>query len=231
MSLIVHCAYQNPINGGILPAVPQVAQSPRLAPAQGDHVFGDVVGVVGNALTEIFGGGVNWQNRMRAYNANLAAQWTGLTQVDLGHTGAHPPVVARQGAPEVDRHAHMFGGYGNRLQWYWCEVVCAGFQGGIEDRRVGGKTQAWKNQVMGAFDEVINNLVDETALRAYIANPGQTRQADPNSVLHTPVSLARATAIANGLNGPGKARIQQILGNTNPCATPSWACWTVSRQW
>ncbi|WP_434634963.1 hypothetical protein [Chromobacterium sp. CV08] len=215
MSIIARCTYPNPINNGALPPVPRPQDAPSLAPAQGDHVFGDVIGVIDNALAAVFGGGAVWRQRMRAYSVPLDEAWAGLAQLDLGHSGANQPLVARRGAAERDRHAHMFGGYSGRLQWQWCEIICAGFPagGGGEDRRIGGRTKAWRSEVLKALDDVLDNLVDDTALRAYIANPGQERQANPATVFHDALSLARAQAVTAGLNGPGKARIEQVLRN------------------
>lgn len=209
MPIIPNCNQPNPM-GAALPAAPVAAAAPNLAPAQGDHVFGDVVGVIGNALAAVFGGGANWPQRMAAYNATLAELWNGLTQVDLGHAAHGAPVVARAGAPEQDQHAHMFGGYANRLQWQIAEIVCAGYANGAEVRRVGGATTAWRNAVLGALDDLLTVLVDDTALRAYIPNPNAIRQAAAG-VVHPPISLATATATAAALNGPGRANVQAIL--------------------
>jgi hypothetical protein len=131
MPLLAGCQYPNPV-AAALPVPPVAGAAPNLAPAQGDHVFGDVIGTIGTALQLIFGGGANWNNRMRAYSPILEVLWDGLANANFGH-GGHAPTVARHGAPEPDEHAHVFGGYAVRLQWTLCEFVCTGFlPGGVE---------------------------------------------------------------------------------------------------
>jgi hypothetical protein len=208
MPLITGCAYNNPI-ALACPGVPAAAGAPALAPGQGDHLFGDVLGSIETAFQSIFGGGALWTTRMRNYNPTLHSVWTGLGTVDFGH-GALPPVVQRNGAPEPDQHSHVFGGYSLRLQWQFCEIVCTGFAPG-EVRRIGGATKAWKTAVLTSFDDLMNNLVDSTALAFYIATPNAIRQANPAVVNHSTLSLANAVAYTNGHNGPGKAQVQGIL--------------------
>jgi hypothetical protein len=209
MPLITPCPYNNPL---VFPEIPMAAGALNLAPAQGDHVFGDVVGAIGTALMYIFGGGQNLPKRMSAYNSTLARLWNGLSQVNLGHAGAGAPVVMRTGPPERDQHAHMFGGYANRLQWQLREIVCTGFAtNGAEVRSIGGSTVAWRTQVLAALDALLNNLVDTTAINAYITAPNTIRQADPKTVVHAPMSLAKAVTVANATNGPGQANVKAIL--------------------
>lgn len=209
MPLIQECIYQNPVAAALAPA-PVAGAAPALAPAQGDHLFGDVVGTIETALQLIFGGGALWRNRMQTYNSTLRTIWDGLGTVDLGH-GANPPIVQRNGAAEPDEHSHMFGGYSVRLQWNLCEVVCAGFVNQAETRRVGGSVRAWKSNVLSSFDDLMNHLVDSTALAFYIATPNQIRQANAGVVRHAPMSLANAIVFTNGHNGPGKARVARVL--------------------
>ena len=210
MPLLKEVGVQNPV-GVALPPVPTAAGAPRLAPAQGDHVFGDVVGTLNTALQTIFGGGANWQTRMRNYNPTLATLWQGLSSVDFGHHGGNVPVTSRAGVPEPDEHSHMFGGYSHRLQWHLCEIVCLGFGPTGEKRKIGGATAAWKRNVLTSFDDLMNNLVDQTALNFYIASPNATRQANAATVRHPTLSLASARTYANQTNGPGKGRVVQVV--------------------
>src|SRR3954454_5986931 len=88
MPPIQGCAYPNPV-AAALPALPLANAAPPLAPNQGDHIFGDVIGVIETAMQNIFGGGQLWRARMQNYNAVLRTVWDGLDQVDFGH-GALP---------------------------------------------------------------------------------------------------------------------------------------------
>lgn len=212
MPLIRNSPYNNPI-ALALPAAPNPALAVNLAPAQGDHLFGDVLGTIETALQNIFGGGAAWTARMSAYNATMRTVWDGMQLVDYGH-GALPPVVNRAGATEPDEHAHVFGGYSQRLQWQLCEIVSTGFNPppiGGEVRSIGGYSRAWKNSVLENLDELLAHLVDDTALRFYIATPNAIRAAAPLAVRHVAVSLAAANAYAAAHAGPGRARVQAVL--------------------
>ncbi|MEA1648356.1 hypothetical protein UAJ10_04905 [Nitrospirillum sp. BR 11164] len=210
MPLVPNCTFAHP-QGAQIPAEPAPNAAPPLAPMQGDHVFGDVVGVIRNALSDIFGGGAVWPTRMANYSGVLAEVWNGLSSVDLGHANIGAPVVTRAGLPEQDQHAHMFGGYASRLRWCLAEVVCAGHVGGVEDRRIGGVTTRWRGEVLQALDDVLRHLVDETALLAYIRAPHATRQAAPATVVHRAIALGEATTRAGETAGPGQAQVQAIL--------------------
>lgn len=88
--------------------------------------------------------------------------------------------------------------------------MCTGFAPG-EVRRIGGATRAWKNTVLGSFEELMNNLVDRTAIAFYISTPNAIRAANPGAVRHEPMSLANATLYAANHHGPGKNRVTQVL--------------------
>ena len=88
MPLLSGCAYVNPF-GQMLPDAPAAQDAGALAPMQGDHLFGDVIGSIETALMRIFGGGALWSTRMDSFNATLHTIWVGLGNVDLGH-GALP---------------------------------------------------------------------------------------------------------------------------------------------
>ncbi|MEC4590881.1 MULTISPECIES: hypothetical protein [Nitrospirillum] len=210
MPLISNCTFANP-QGAQIPAEPAPTAAPPLAPMQGDHVFGDVVGVVRNALSDIFGGGAVWPTRMANYSGMLAEVWNGLSSIDLGHANTGAPVVTRTGLPEQDQHAHMFGGYASRLRWHLAEVVCAGHAHGGEERRIGGVTTRWRGEVLHALDDVLRHLVDETALLAYIRAPNATRQAAPGTIVHRAIPLDEAITLAGRTAGPGQAQVQAIL--------------------
>lgn len=210
MPLITGCGFNNPI-AAAFPSRPLAAAADRLAPAQGDHLFGDVLGSVETALQSIFGGGAVWPTRMQHYSPTLHSVWTGLDAVDLGHA-ANPPIVQRTGAAEPDEHAYVFGGYSRRLQWQLCEIVCTGFAAS-EMRSIGGATRSWKTAVLNSFDDVMNHLVDSTALHFYIATPHGIRQANASTVNHTPISLAEAVVYASRHAGPGQRDVLRVLSN------------------
>ncbi|NHZ90019.1 hypothetical protein F2P45_13490 [Massilia sp. CCM 8733] len=219
MPLIRHNTFRNPSNGGGLPNVPLANAAGSLAPAQGDHLFGDIMGAIGTAMQHIFGGGALWQQRLQAYDSVLASLWRELNGVDLGHS-ATPPIVQRTGAPEPDEHSHMFGGYSARLQWRLCEIVCTGFEAGVESRKIGGATHAWKRAVLADFDNLMDHLVDSDALAFYLVTPTAERRANPANVRHTAISLAAATTYIRDLRGNGnaaatraRANVSQVLGN------------------
>ena len=220
MPIMTGCPYNNPV-AAVDPAAPVAAGAPNLAPAQGDHVFGNVIGMIQTALQNTFGGGAAWTTRFRNYNSTAHTQWQTLAGLDLGHVhGAGQPLVGRAGPTEPDQHAHMFGGHARRFQWTFCEIVCTGFGGGGagEYRLVGETTRRltrqWQTDVLARYDTVVNHLVDGTALTAYLANPGQIRQAqNPPTVVHPAISLAAATAQAGGARGVAAVRITAVCGN------------------
>lgn len=213
MPLLATCTFKNPINNGVAPPVPDALLAPSLAPGQGDHVFGDVIGMVETALQEIIGGGAMMSTRFRDFNQTAFIQWQTFTQYDLGHVAATQPIVQRNGLAEPDRHAHVFGGYAQRFQWSFCEVVCTGFYAGQETRSVGGGTRAWRRIVMSRFDDVLDRLVDQTALTAYLAAPYAIRQANAGAVTHPVISLQAALQQAHASQGQGRNRILAICAN------------------
>lgn len=213
MPLLQGCQFANPINNGQPPAVPAPIQAPQLAPNQGDHVFGDVIGMVETSLQNIFGGGQEWRHRFERYSQPAYEQWQAFNRFDLGH-GQNPPVVQRNGLAEPDEHAHIFGGYSQRFQWSFCEIVCAGYIVNQESRQIGGGSRAWRTSVMSRFDDVLTRSVDHTALTAYLQNPGQIREVNQQTVSrHPAISWQEAREIANTSNGLGMARILLICNN------------------
>lgn len=211
MPLIPGCTFENP-SGARLPGPPIAKQAPSLAPIQGDHLFGDVLGAIGTSLQMIFGGGAIWLTRMQNYYPTMVNLWDDLRRLDFGHATNAQLLVRRQGQTEQDQHAHVFGGFSNRMQWQFCEIVCEGFQEGREVRRIGGFTPNWKNAVLGSLEDLLNHLVDSTAIASYIANPNATRDANKD-VKHPPMSLADAGEYVKTHNGLGQPRVRQVLNN------------------
>lgn len=205
--LVANCG-NNPINGGQEPAVPDPANAGQEAPQQGDHVFGDTIGAVRNALMRIVGGGQLWETRLEAYSVPAREAWDTLHARDLGH-GANPPLVHRQGQPETDQHSFMFGRQASRFQFAMCELIC---QRPGEDQRIGGATRRWRSKVMREFDALMNVLVDGTALDAYLAHPNQVRQANPANVTHPAISKQAAQERATNAHGNTAARILNMCG-------------------
>jgi hypothetical protein len=205
MPLNPHCSAHNPVSA-TMPAVPTTIGLQATANDQGDHVFGDVLGTISNGLMAIFGGGQNWQQRMNAYNTVLTSIWSDLSRLDYGH-GANPPIVARTPAgaagAEIDQHATVFGGYARRLQWQLAEVVCIGAN---DIRSIGADAaamKAWRTAVLARFDDLMNHLVDRTALVAFLANGSAARTASHNEV-HAAIALTAAKALVPA-NGAGHA--------------------------
>ena len=200
--------------GGEMRAAPNPATAGNLAPAQGDHIFGDVLGTVETALQSIFGGGAVWVNRMGTYNGTMRTVWEGLGVVDYGH-GALPPIVNCQSAAELDEHANVFAGYSNLLQWALSEITCTGFgPGGVgEIRQIGGYSKKWKKEVLARFDDRLTHLVDSSVLNFHIPTPNAIHNANPARVRHATISLAAASLYTANANGIGKPRIQLVLAS------------------
>jgi len=205
--LIPNCG-NNPINGGAEPPVPNRQNAGQEAPQQGDHVFGDTIGAVRNALMRIVGGGQVWETRLEAYSGPAREAWNTLYARDLGHA-ANPPLVHRQGAPETDEHSYMFGRQALRFQFAMCELVC---QRQGQPQRIGGATRRWRSKVMGEFDTLMTVLVDGTALDALLAHPNQVRQADPANIRHPAISKQAAQDRAANGHGNNAARILNMCG-------------------
>lgn len=195
-----------------IPAKPVASGAPSLAPAQGDHVFGDAIGMVNGALGELFGGLQGWEAHMQNYNPLLRASWTTMSNMDLGHIlGPNQPLVRRGGAAEPDEHAHMFGGYADRFRWQLTQLPHNGFVGKYFLGQWGSYA-AWRRKVLSAFDDVMTHAVDSTALNAYLADPQATRAAAPLLVRHPVISILTARTQAAG-HGVNHLRIRTICNN------------------
>lgn len=201
-----------------LPAVPIPTGAVQLIPDH-DHLFGDVIDAINTALQKIFGGTTLWKTRMEYFNPVLATIWCGLGNVDLGHSNGSDISTARTIGSEIDEHAHMFGYYAARLQWHLCEIVCTACDnkectnyGRGNEHMISGATRAWKKNVLTSYDDVIENLVDSTALDFYIKTPDGKRKTAVN-IRHPTISLAAARAYvnANGTHRGATARVNQVL--------------------
>jgi len=210
MPLVQSCPTAN-IMGATLPPIPAPTVATRTQPTQGDHVLGDVIGAMTTAMQAIFGGGAIWLQHLSSYNQILERPWLDLSRLDLGHA-LNAPIVGRNDFKEYDQHAHMFGIYSARLQWTLCEIVCLGDGLTGQARIIAGATRAWKSAVMAALDDLLNHLVDETALHAYIRNPTAIRHGNITTQ-HRAISLAAAIAYTGANHGIGKARVAEILAN------------------
>lgn len=196
-----------------LPEKPDATTAPFLAPAQGDHVFGDAVGMVNNALAALFGENQNWETRMEQYNAVLRTHWGTMASMDLGHILAtNQPLVQRAGPQEPDEHAHVFGGYANRFRWQVLQLPHGAKTNGKYFQGQWGTYAAWQKKVLIAFDDVMSHAVDSTALSAYLANPAATRMANPQSVRHSAISIVAARDQSNGPSASAQ-RIRMVCNN------------------
>lgn len=197
------------IGAAAAPAVPAAAGAPNLAPLQGDHIFGDALGVIGNAFQDVMGGGALWQARFRGFNEDVARLWAGQAARNMGHAD-HTFVANRHGAAEPDQHAHMFGGYSARLRWQIVEI--GRIDNATQNRQINGRTNAWKRHVMGALEDLLDHAVDDTALRYFLANGPGNRAADAANVVHQAISLRAAGDICDNANHAGRrAQVQGIL--------------------
>lgn len=197
------------IGGAAVPAVPAVAAAPSLAPMQGDHLFGDALGVIGNAFQDLMGGGALWQTRFSAFDGDVARLWAGQAARNMGHAD-HTFVANRNGAAEPDRHAHMFGGYSARLRWQITQI--GQLDAASQNRQIDGVSSPWKRAVMSALEDLLDNCVDETALRYFLAHGAGNRAANPGGVNHDAISIRAAGDITDAANHAGrKAQVQGML--------------------
>ncbi len=226
MPLIKGCSGSNPIReeggggGANEPGAPDETQAVNSNPGQGDHVFGTVASTIETALQRIFRAGQGWEVRMGKYDTTMKMSWNELESLDLGHS-ADPPVANRTGV-EIDEHNVVFGGYSRRLQWKLCEIVCIENNNGTWKYRVGGYTRQWEADVLLRLDDVLEHLVDSTALRDYLHKQGAKRKLDQGEVgrRHAAVSLTTAEEITNAFTGGNvkateKSRIVEICGGNN----------------
>lgn len=202
------CSCKNPV-GATKPTIPNANTAPSEAPKQGDHVFGDVLGMMRSALQTVFGGMHDWDKVLQSWNQGVFETWQQISGLDFGH-GAQPPLGHRTGLAEPDEHSLLFGAYAAQFRWTFCEILC---ECATQPYAISGATRAWKAAVLAALQRVLDHAVDETALDAYIRAPTQTRQGNPNAVRHTPISLAVARARVGTLNGNAtvKRRVLEVL--------------------
>lgn len=192
------------------PEPPNMGPGDKACPAQGDHVFGDIVNVLKTGLMEIVGGGQEWIGSGGRFNKDVydngathplktftwhkaLRHWQNITLLDLGHSPG--PAIGRVGSYlEPDNHSRMFGGYARILQWDLCEIGAKGRSGfnciGSESRQAG---EHWVRTVLSSYDKTMRYLIDSTALEAYLKN-GETNRPQPSKEApHTAISKEKAT--------------------------------------
>lgn len=212
------------------PETPVQGAGPQNAPRQGDHVFGNIVGVLTTGLSAIIGGGQLWigvpngrfnQDVFDADGAPAPAKtftwhkalqhWGAITALDLGHGAAGPMIGRAGGYHENDNHSLMFGGYSSIFLWRFCEIGARNGNSvniGSESPRQG---TAWVSSVLTAYDRTMRYLVDSTALVAFLANVNprpQPQQPAP----HTAISKVQANRNAAG-PGAAAVRVRTICHN------------------
>lgn len=194
-------------------------------PSQGDHIFGNVLDVLHNALKDkIIGGDCHWEeklfnsvvygpedmNKINEVKTNdwrsVASLWQKLKSLDLGHSNRM--YVVDRNTEEKDNHSKEFGKYAGYLRWDFCQVRIWS-NGGMDcigwchsqDRDRFGKLVEWGRTTMASFDGTMEHLVDETALARYLS--GKTLK--PGETEHKAISLEAAKTRAEKakyLKGP-----------------------------
>ncbi len=190
--------------------LPPVRERAPMQVAGLDYIFADVIGVISEAFAEVFGGGDAWRLRMSAYNLKMAQTWDAMTARDYGRGDRQMAASRRSAGPEVHEQAHMFGGFAARFQWTLCEIVCASHDTGIEVRHLGGANREWLAHVLTRFDEMMQFVVDATALEFFISQPYAVRFSD-SSVRHPPISLGATREFALTHPGPGSGTVQRLV--------------------
>lgn len=232
------CDYTNPM-GAARPRPPDPRQQPgpQPAPAQGDHVFGNIANVIKNGLMAIIGGGQTWggdvghpgrfgspvfdqngtQNNLKTGGWVTALnQWAAIRDLDLGHTNPAQIVTRNPNIPEPDNHSFMFGGRAAIFRWDLCEIVCTDSNNAFT---IGSQSPAqgadWVGKVISSYDNMMEVIVDQTALASHIAGL-DSRVTNVNSLAtHTAISRTTALGIINapGGNAARKGAIRQICDN------------------
>ena len=222
------------------PGKPAQGMGPMLHPAQGDHVFGDIAGVIRTGLMSIIGGGRMWGgddgypgrfgsdvydpktnllHPLKTYLWQRAlAQWVTFRTLDLGHTDNAPVVRRNPNVYEPDNHSLMYGGYAARFQWELCEI---GYNDGV-NFSIGSTSPRqgmnWVGRVMASFNTMMEFIADKTALTAYMAGLSVRQiQSNANLAPHTAISLAavrkQIISLSNHQVGDQINRIRQICDN------------------
>lgn len=195
----------NPLKNPKLP-YPAQGLGPLLCPGQGDHVFGDIIGVMRTALMAVIGGGAEWKNRFGSavycnaeerehvlqtyYLRQSLACWNEIESLDLGHA-LNPPLMYR--SPEIaeyDNHSLMFGGYISVFQWDLAEIGY--LKEGVRTVGVSNDTDRlrWIKQVLFSYEKATEFIADDTALRAYLTNKDTLRSIKEGKLQpHTAISL------------------------------------------
>lgn len=189
MAIYRACEFPNPMDSD---RIWRQAEGPP--PRQGNHVFGDVIGMVETALEQVIGGDRGFSDRFLHFNQETFNLWERFRRLDLGHTAAGP-VVNETGPSGGDEHSDQFGRCSHDFQRAFCEVVCTGYSAGLEVRIVGltSVDSAWHNAVIRCYHEVVRHLVDQTALMTYLQTSGRGRPIPRD---HPAISLDAAKSIA-----------------------------------
>ncbi|MBA8840191.1 hypothetical protein [Ochrobactrum sp. RH2CCR150] len=188
---------------GVCPPPPTDEGVPRLSPAQGDHVFGDIVGVVLGAVEDVRKNG-NRDNptlNNRDAIASFGRRIQDLKVMDLGHhANIENPKTQRKGAAELDMHSHYFGGQADRVRWHIVDIMEKGY---TFDRYI---------RLSRELDRLLDVLVDETALKHYLYKVKECRDADANNTIHNAISVEAARSlIEKAPTSKNKDVVQSII--------------------
>ncbi|MFC4161709.1 hypothetical protein [Chitinimonas lacunae] len=182
------------------PAAPVAAEAISTPPPrQGDHIFGNIVSALETALKDVFEGGQLWEQRFRDFNNTAYETWQAIKALDLGH-GPEGPVVDRP-RNEVDKHAHVFGGYAAIFQ-YEVRRLKNG------QSSVYRATVPWWQGVRAALGFLLENIIDRTALLRYVRANGV--QDDGT---HSTISIDDAKALIANNTRAEATRARAVMTN------------------
>ncbi len=223
--------------GTACPKPPIRGNGARLSPTQGDHVFGDIIGVMRTGLMAIIGGGRSWggdvgqpgrfgasvhdskgsceDRRKTLLWTDVKRNWEIIRNLDLGHTAAEAPLVKRErDIPEYDDHSLMFGGYSSIFQWHLCEIGYTESGSILIGSESSAQGVAWARRVMGAYDQMLQYFVDSTALNSYLAGVA-TRNTEIGMARHMAISKMEADGLAkkSGGDADAKGKVITICNN------------------
>ncbi|WP_374788727.1 hypothetical protein [Brucella oryzae] len=164
----------------VCPETPKTEGATALAPEQGDHVFGDIIGVVKGAIDDVRRHD-KW-NRPTLNNRDSIASFVKrcehLYSMDMGHHSVQEnPMTQRTGPAELDEHSHMFGRRAEIVRWHIVNIMEEGF------------TFYRYAKLRSEFDELIGVLIDETALEHYLKRRKEVRIANYSTVRHKAISV------------------------------------------
>jgi hypothetical protein len=146
---------------------------PVNCPGQGDHIFGDIKGVIWKALNKAFGGGAGGKNRVYIFNNNkVGVSWGRIEGKDYGH-GQHgqTPFKTDRYKKEADNHSINFGG---AMKSYYAAFdpiknYTNDENNGIDFESNIDFLSEWKAGIGNILSNIIQNLIiDETAFCRYL---------------------------------------------------------------